>query len=555
MKKRMAVGMLTALLALASVVGWGGRVSAEQVDTTSENAAQAEPTDDWLESQKEIMVSLHWLTKSAVGVRAVAAPLTQTSSSDGMTYTRPLDDRETTFVKMLEDTTLRYESPTPFERIYVKLEFACRWTVKLPDGTEKQGGKDGFIHELMELEQSVTSFELHLPKGARLTDIYAFTAGKLPSWVQVWEPPCENADFLVLPTHADDEHLWFGGAMPYYAGELGYKVQVVYMTNHYNQNVRSHELLNGLWTVGVRHYPIISDRFDDIYATKASVWSAAKIFGRENVLAFQVEILRRFSPKVVIAHDINGEYGHGAHILNAQTVLEALPLTDDPSAFPESAQKYGTCKVQKCYLHLWTERPIVVDWRNMPLARFDDVSALEMAVKGFHCHVSQFRYSFHVADSGRYDCRKFGLAYTTVGDDTPGRNDMLEHIVRTESKGKAEGDAPAVSGEASSEEGTSGEGTSGEGSSGEASSGEAFSGEAPSGEGSSGEGTANFPSEQTPAETDAAGQVSDGRSVSLLAKGLDWHDDRTIGSATFLLLAGSGIVCALTVTAYYAKRS
>ena len=36
----------------------------------------------------------------------------------------------------------------------------------------------------------------------------------------------EDADMLLLPTHADDEHLWFGGTMPYYAGELGYKVQV-----------------------------------------------------------------------------------------------------------------------------------------------------------------------------------------------------------------------------------------------------------------------------------------------------------------------------------------
>ena len=63
----------------------------------------------------------------------------------------------------------------------------------------------------------------------------------------------------------------------------------------------------------------------------------------------------------------------------------------------------------------------------MPLSRFDGQTALEMAKQGFKCHVSQ-REFFSVSDRGMYDCRKFGLAYTTVGYDTAGENDMFEHV-------------------------------------------------------------------------------------------------------------------------------
>ena len=540
MKKKIAVGLLAACIAMASVIRCGTQAAAAQEDAAPQNeTAEVQTTDDgWEDSRRKVIAGCHWLTKPEVGVQAERVPLVFVEASDGAYYSRPLDGNHSTYNTMKQDTTLRFASESPFERLYIKTEHSCRWTVTLPDGTVKQGGENGFIHELMELEQSVTSFDLHMPEGSALCDIYAFTAGALPDWVQIWEPPCENADFLVLPTHADDEHLWFGGVMPYYAGELAYKVQVVYMTNHFNQNERSHELLNGLWTVGVRHYPIISERFNDIYATKASVSAAERIFGRENVVEFQVEILRRFSPKVVIAHDIHGEYGHGVHVLNAQTVLEALPLTDDPTAFPESAEKYGTCKVQKCYLHLWQERPIVMEWRDMPLARFDGVSALEMAVKGFHCHVSQLRWSFHVADSGRLDCRQFGLAYTTVGDDTPDENDMLEHVVWSESTLRR-ADSGVTSPEKTSVN-TPNAAPSGNSADHDPASGNAVI--------SSGQ-TAEAANRTDTAENAAAAFGSDA-----VKNGFDDFDGRTLRLLAFLSLAMAGIICACVVTLCYSKK-
>ena len=342
-------------------------------------------------------------------------------------YSPVLDNNEWTYKTMSRNITLHIIGSKAFSGLYLKFELPNAWIVTLPDGTQLEGGKNGFIHEWLPLGQSVQNVDLNLTKGTKLTDIYAFTEGQLPSWVQVWQPPCENADLMVMPTHADDEHLWFGGAMPYYAGERGYKVQVVYMTNHREFTIRCHEQLNGLWAVGITYYPIISDTFKDIPDT-GRYSKAVERFGYENVLAFQVETLRRFRPKVIIAHDINGEYGHGAHKLNARTLLEALQMTDDPTAFPESAEKYGTCRVQKCYLHLWPEHQIRMDWGKMKLSHFDGKTALEMAKIGFACHATQqARYS--VSEGGKYDCRLFGLAYTNVGWDTPDQNDMFEHVV------------------------------------------------------------------------------------------------------------------------------
>ena len=327
-----------------------------------------------------------------------------------------------------EVARIRFEAESPVRSIYIMFGKPCVWTVSLPDGSEIIGGENQFLHECVVLESSVTAFELNLPAGSSLTDVYAFTEGSLPDWVQIWQPPCKRADLMLMPTHADDEHLWFGGAMPYYAGELGYNVQVVYLTNHANEPWRGHELLNGLWLVGVRNYPIITDKFIDDRASKPSLNAAENFYGRERVLEFQVEMLRRFSPRVIIAHDINGEYGHGAHILNASTLLEALKEYEDPSVFPESAKKYGIHKVQKCYLHLWEENQITVQWSGKTLDRFGGRTAFEMAREGYHCHASQLVWQNYVLEFGAYDCRKFGLAYTTVGYDTPGLNDMFENV-------------------------------------------------------------------------------------------------------------------------------
>ena len=337
------------------------------------------------------------------------------------------DDISTFFTAGELGAQIRFVADHPVKQLYFIFEKPCQWTIILPDNSVRHGGKQGYIHELLQLDQEISRFQMEIPAGSKLTDVYAFSGGELPDWVQKWEPPCQSADLMVMPTHADDEHLWFGGVLPYYAGELGYNVQVVYMTNHYKDPPRSHELLDGLWKVGVTHYPIIPDQFADHVDTRKSLNAAKEYFGYDRIMEYQVELLRRFSPKVIVAHDIHGEYGHGAHKLNAASLLEALKIYEDPTVYPESAEKYGIHTVQKCYLHLWKKNQILVQWSDLKLERFGGKSAFRMAVEGFACHKSQQKL-YKVEEDGWNDCRKFGLAYTTVGLDTPGLNDMFEHV-------------------------------------------------------------------------------------------------------------------------------
>lgn len=356
--------------------------------------------------------------------REEALPLTV--SVGGQAASSLTDGSRSTKVT-LSGNTVTVTAETPFDALYVIWDQPPGEWILTPDGGQPAStwGRQGFLHEYVTLPRAASSATIEAPQGAILCEVYALAGDTPPAWVQVWQPPCEDADLLVLPTHADDEHLWFGGTMPYYAGEKGMAVQVAYMTNHWGEPYRPHELLNGLWTVGVRNYPIISD-FPDLYASKESLESARQVYDEEAVTAWQVEQLRRFKPSVVLGHDVDGEYGHGAHMLNAATLLAALECSGDAARYPESAETYGVWQVPKCYLHLWPENTIQMEWGEMPMAAFDGRTALELAAEGFACHVSQTQW-FEVKAGGSNDCRKFGLAYTNVGPDEA-KNDFFEHI-------------------------------------------------------------------------------------------------------------------------------
>ena len=144
-----------------------------------------------------------------------------------------------------------------------------KWSLTSPDGRQAVRGENLFLHEFVDVSQligpSASELTLTFPNGAAIAEIYVFGNGDVPDWVQRWKIPLERADLLMFSSHSDDEQLFFAGVLPYYAGEMGLDVQVVYVINHFDTHERPHEQLNGLWTVGVRNYPIISD-FPDLYS-------------------------------------------------------------------------------------------------------------------------------------------------------------------------------------------------------------------------------------------------------------------------------------------------
>ncbi len=286
------------------------------------------------------------------------------------------------------------------------------------------GGAQGFLHEYLPLD-GLTSFRIQarqlMEQSMAIASLRVLGEGQLPDWVQTWEPIPPRVDLMAIATHADDELVFYGGLLPTYAGERRLKTAVVYLS--YCARERRTELLNGLWVAGVRSYPVMGN-FLDYHAY--SYDQALAAWDENAVSAFITEQLRRYKPKVVVAQDLEGEYGHGMHMLTARKVLEAVEtLAWDENSFPESAARYGTCDVDKLYLHLYPNDQITMNWR-VPLPSFGGRTALEVAIAAFAEHRSQVK-DFDVLDSGPDNCALFGLASSMVGPDEA-KDDLFEHV-------------------------------------------------------------------------------------------------------------------------------
>ena len=245
-----------------------------------------------------------------------------------------------------------------------------------------------------------------------IAEIHLLSAGEKPAWVQDWQPFEGKADLMVLSAHGDDELLFFGGVIPYYAGEMQKKVIVCYLTDQ--TSCRRNELLDGLWLCGVRAYPSMGV-FKDI--KNDSLGDSYGFWGEKPVVEYLEGLLRRYRPDVVVTHDKNGEYGHGAHRVCADAMMKALPL---------AAGGEEGWQVKKMYLHLYRENQLVFDWRQ-PLDFFGGRTAFDVAEAAFECHASQQSNGLIVQDWGPYANNVFGLYHTTVGPDEAG-NDFFEHI-------------------------------------------------------------------------------------------------------------------------------
>ena len=356
-----------------------------------------------------------------------------------------------TYKKSNGDVTLKLENAGGMGSLYLlfNLEYGEYTVTDNVTGDMITAGQHGFLHEYIDLEEGFgycpTSVTLHFKKGTvRLSEVYVFSSGKAPDYVQLWQPPLDgNTDLLLLATHGDDDQLFFAGLFPYYAKELGYRVQVAYLTDHRNLTFkRTHEMLNGLWATGVTAYPVFGDFDDFLIESLEGTYKEYERLGRsrEEIREFVITQLRRFKPLVVVGHDTAGEYGHGMHMVYTDSLIQVLTQAADPNAFPESAAKYGTWDVPKTYLHLYEENPIVIDY-DQPLASWDGLTAFQVTQKyGYPCHESQQYTWFTRWLNGKtapitkasqietYNPCNYGLYRSTVGEDVQ-KNDFMENIV------------------------------------------------------------------------------------------------------------------------------
>ena len=304
-------------------------------------------------------------------------------------------------------------------------------------------GKYGYVHDFLDLEALFgtvpLSVTLTFANGrARLYELQVFGPGQVPDSIQKWQQPADGkTDLVLFATHSDDDQLFFAGLLPYYAVERGYQVQVVYLTSHYNTApFRIHEVLDGLWSVGITAYPVFGPYQD--FGDASTVAGAFQKFAKqghskESMVGFVVEQLRRFKPHVAVAHDFNGEYGHAQHKVYAQLVADAVNVSFDPEAYPETVEAYGVWDVPKTYIHLYEENPIVMDW-DKPMESFGGMTPYQVSRDlGFACHKSQskwgsfFRGHDTCASIDDYNPSNYGLYRTTVGVDEA-KNDMFENL-------------------------------------------------------------------------------------------------------------------------------
>ncbi len=383
----------------------------------------------------------------------VAEDLSDSASVSGKGYQSfkfLTDKNDTAYKKSSGSAEINIKSENGIGSIYVifKTPYGKYSVTDCDSGSTLTVGENGFQHEFIDISalfnNEPENISLTFSSGAvTLGEIYIFSKGEVPSFVQKWSIPLENkTDLLLFSTHGDDDQLYFAGLLPHYAVYKGYNVQVVYMTDHRQGSVpRSYEMLNGLWAVGIKNYPVFGQFADFRIDDKQATYDRYRKQGvsKDDLLKFTVEQIRRFKPLVTVGHDFNGEYGHGMHQVYAELVAESLKPASDGSKFTESAEKYGIWQVQKAYFHLYHQNKITLSL-DEPKDCFNGLSAFQMAQKkGFPCHKSQLQYSFNSWLNGKngeitkatqiksYNPAEYGLFYSSVGNDTD-KNDMFENI-------------------------------------------------------------------------------------------------------------------------------
>lgn len=292
-------------------------------------------------------------------------------------------------------------------------------------------GLEGFAQEVVQLD-GYTDIRLvrRAEKGKATLSVFEITPyseGELPPEVHQWKK-AEKADLLIISAHPDDEYIFLGGMIPTYAGQRQMEVQVAYLT--YARPLRLEELLNGLWTCGVRNYPVVEVRKDFRTTSMRKVYG---VWGKEELQKYFIALVRKYQPKVIVSQDIDGEYGHGAHKVAADISMFVYDNAGNANVFPDCGAPWQPYKL---YLHLYGEGQRSFDW-NIPLEYFGGKTALEIARDAWHCHISQQggsvkdtknrEFRFTVRNGGYYDNAVFGLYGSTVGEDVE-LDDIFENV-------------------------------------------------------------------------------------------------------------------------------
>ena len=391
--------------------------------------------------KKKIFLLLLLIPFKVYATDAVNISSSSKYTYDGSITTKLSDNNHKSYINIETNKSLVINSETPIKHIYIMYELSPKNGVLTTDNENKTLGSEGFLHEYVNLDKASNTITLKYNEDAKISEIKVYGDGDLPKEVQIWKRET-TTDLMIFSTHADDEQLFFAGVMPTYINQ-GKKVHVTYLARHdigsYYAPDRMHEQLDGLWALGVTDYPtfgLIPDAYSESLNAAESQASNAG-FSRDDIIKFDVIEMRKYKPKVILAHDIEGEYGHGQHRLNTSTLMEAIEKVSNPEYVTEG---YDAYTVPKMYIHLYDlENKTVLDY-DKPLEKFDGKTAYEISKEGYSKHLSQ-QYTWFTdwlngknnsytsaTQITKYNPAYWGLYKTEVGPDI-NKNDLFENIV------------------------------------------------------------------------------------------------------------------------------
>lgn len=319
---------------------------------------------------------------------------------------KKLTDKDySTSVNVEKGTTLILNAEGSIHGLYIEWNNIPSENAYILDGNKKisLGTKD-FLHEYVALSGENYGCELHFDGKAEIANVYAFSKGDTPSSVQKWSTLEDGADVMIMGSFASEECIFYGAVIGE-AVENNHTVQMMYLCDYAN-NLRlnnRHELLNSLWTLGDKWYPIFGSAEEQI----TSDMEIAKVQYDEEVMLEEAKAaLLKYKPYVVVTHGNERETDNAVDALWGQCVVKAVS---------EIASEH---EVQKLYLRKSRTNAILLDASDK----------LESIKKAYNLYeVYPFKdTSINDSLDSKYNCVEFGLYSSTVGEDSG--NDMFEHV-------------------------------------------------------------------------------------------------------------------------------
>ncbi len=311
---------------------------------------------------------------------------------------------------------LTITSEEPVYGLYLCFRTMPEYEIQVDRGNGWEKAADGnpdYLHAFYELDgvkqirvQAIGEKKINLG----FNEISVFGAGKVPSWVQRWEPTPEKTDLMFVFAQPDDELLYLGGSIPVYAVERRHSTAVVCMA--FDNPSRRSELLNSLWSMGYRYYPLI-------YSQKS-----LNSGNQADATAYIADAIRFCRPEVVVTLDEKGE-GNGQRKLLASICKNAVDQAE------QNGERDGW-EPKKFYMHLYGDDYTVMDWEQ-PLATQKGLSAVSTIRNAFFYYKTQEDTSNknqkpQILTTGvKYKNNCFGLVKSSVGEDAE-KNDFLENI-------------------------------------------------------------------------------------------------------------------------------